>query len=131
MPSSRSSSRLLASSPRRAKKTKSSRRWSSFFNSEEAIVKWPLLTRLLGEGSRAGYEASVALTLRGDFVGRALAYRRLSDRLQDAYINLGPTTRRELESPIRKPAEISQPQFEYMNQGWFGAPRLEFALRRL
>jgi len=27
-----------------------SRPWSSFFNSEQAIVKWPLVTRLLGEG---------------------------------------------------------------------------------
>ena len=24
--------------------------WSPFFNSEQAIVKWPLVTRLLGEG---------------------------------------------------------------------------------
>jgi hypothetical protein len=27
-----------------------SRPWSPFFNSEQAIVKWPLVTRLLGEG---------------------------------------------------------------------------------
>ena len=36
------------------------------------------------------------LTLRGDFVGKALAYRPLSDRLQAAQINLGPMTREEL-----------------------------------
>jgi hypothetical protein len=52
------------------------------------------------------------LTLRGDFVGRALAYRPLSDRLQDAQINLGPMTREELECAIRRPAEKIQLEFE-------------------
>jgi hypothetical protein len=47
---------------------------------------------------------SVVLTLRGDFVGRALAYRPLSDRLQGAQINVGPMTRAELERAIRSPA---------------------------
>ena len=48
---------------------------------------------------------SVVLTLRGDFVGRALGYRPLSDRLQGAQINVGPMTRAELERAIRSPAE--------------------------
>jgi hypothetical protein len=52
------------------------------------------------------------LTLRGDFVGKALANRWLSDRLQDAQINLGPMTREELEYAIRKPAEKIQLEFE-------------------
>jgi WD40 repeat protein len=56
--------------------------------------------------------ANVALTLRGDFVGKALAYRPLSDRLQDAQINLGPMTREELECAIRRPAEKIQLEFE-------------------
>jgi WD40 repeat protein len=47
---------------------------------------------------------SVVLTLRGDFVGRALGYRQLSDRLQGAQINVGPMTRAELERAIRSPA---------------------------
>jgi hypothetical protein len=50
--------------------------------------------------------------LRGDFVGKALAYRPLSDRLQDAQINLGPMTREELERAIRKPADKIQLEFE-------------------
>jgi hypothetical protein len=70
------------------------------------------LDELLAESSRAGSRTKVALTLRGDFVGKALAYRPLSDRLQDAEINLGPMTREELECAIRKPAEKIQLQFE-------------------
>jgi WD40 repeat protein len=67
---------------------------------------------LLAASSRAGSKANVALTLRGDFVGRALAHRPLSDRLQDAQINLGPMTREELECAICKPAEKIQLEFE-------------------
>ena len=70
------------------------------------------LDELLAASSRAGSKANVALTLRGDFVGRALAYRPLSDRLQDAQINLGPMTREELACAIRKPAEKIQLEFE-------------------
>ena len=70
------------------------------------------LDELLAASSRAGSKANVALTLRGDFVGKALAYRPLSDRLQDAQINLGPMTREELECAIRKPAEKIQLEFE-------------------
>jgi hypothetical protein len=74
-------------------------------------VRRRFLNELLAASSRTA-KANVALTLRGDFVGRALAYRRLSDRLQDAQINLGPMTREELESAIRKPAEKIQLEFE-------------------
>jgi hypothetical protein len=70
------------------------------------------LDELLAVSSSAGSRANIALTLRGDFVGRALAYRPLSDRLQDAQINLGPMTRQELECAIRKPAEKIQLEFE-------------------
>jgi energy-coupling factor transporter ATP-binding protein EcfA2 len=47
---------------------------------------------------------TVVLTLRGDFYGRALAYRPLSDRLQDAVVNLGPMTEPELQQAIEAPA---------------------------
>jgi energy-coupling factor transporter ATP-binding protein EcfA2 len=70
------------------------------------------LDELLAASSRAGSKANITLTLRGDFVGKALAYRSLSDRLQDAQINLGPMTREELECAIRKPAEKIQLEFE-------------------
>jgi len=70
------------------------------------------LNELLAASSRAGSKVNITLTLRGDFVGKALAYRLLSDRLQDAQINLGPMTREELEYAIRKPAEKIQLEFE-------------------
>src|SRR5215469_12397760 len=70
------------------------------------------LDELLATSSRAGSRANVVLTLRGDFVGKALAYRPLSDRLQDAQINLGPMTRAELEKAIREPSKKIQLEFE-------------------
>src|SRR6516164_3198441 len=70
------------------------------------------IDELLAASSLAGSKANVTLTLRGDFVGKALAYRPLSDRLQDAQINLGPMTREELECAMCKPAEKIQLQFE-------------------
>ncbi len=48
---------------------------------------------------------SVVLTLRGDFLGRAItAYRPLSDRVQGAQVNLGPMNREELRLAIQEPA---------------------------
>jgi hypothetical protein len=70
------------------------------------------LDELLATSSRAGSRANVVLTLRGDFVGKALAYRPLSDRLQDAQINLGPMTGAELEKAIREPSKKIQLEFE-------------------
>jgi tetratricopeptide (TPR) repeat protein/Cdc6-like AAA superfamily ATPase len=70
------------------------------------------LDELLAASSRTGSKTNVVLTLRGAFIDRALADRQLSDRLQDAQINLGPMTHEELESAIRKPAEKIQLEFE-------------------
>ena len=47
---------------------------------------------------------TLLLTLRADFMGRALAYRPLADALQDASLNLGPMTRQELKQAIENPA---------------------------
>jgi hypothetical protein len=67
---------------------------------------------LITASTLSGSRLTVAITLRGDFVGKAFAYRALSDRLQGAQINLGPMTRQELTSVIRKPAEKLQLKFE-------------------
>jgi WD40 repeat protein len=67
---------------------------------------------LITASTLSGSKLTVAITLRGDFVGKAFAYRALSDRLQGAQINLGPMTRQELTSVIRKPAEKLQLNFE-------------------
>lgn len=55
------------------------------------------------EVARSG-PISVVLTVRGDFMGRVLANRALSDRLQDAVVNIGPMTRDELTETITRPA---------------------------
>jgi DNA polymerase III delta subunit len=70
------------------------------------------LDELLAASSSASSKANIVLILRGDFLSKALAYRPLSDRLQDAQINLGPMTREELERAIRKPADRVQLEFE-------------------
>ena len=95
---------------------------------------------LLAASSLVGSKLNITLTLRGDFVGKALAYRPLSDRLQDAQINLGPMTRKELECAIRKPAEKIQLEFEPGLVGRIlndvgdepgNLPLLEFVLKEL
>ena len=80
-------------------------------------VRRRLLDELLAASSRAGSKANIALTLRGDFVGRALAYRPLSDRLQDAQINLGPMTREELDCAIRASVRRQTPRGTGASQG--------------
>jgi hypothetical protein len=50
--------------------------------------------------------------MRGDFFGRALADRALSDQLQDAVVNIGPMTRDELAETIVKPAKAVGLRFE-------------------
>jgi formylglycine-generating enzyme required for sulfatase activity len=83
---------------------------------------------------------SVVLTLRGDFVGQALAYRPLADRLQDAQVNLGPMTRPELERAITAPAGKVGLSFEPglverilddVGEEPGNLPLLEFVLERL
>lgn len=46
----------------------------------------------------------VVITVRGDFYGKALAYRPLADKLNNSLINLGPMTKSELRLAIEKPA---------------------------
>ena len=63
------------------------------------------------EATAAG-SVEVVLTMRGDFFGRALADRALSDQLQDAVVTIGPMTRSELAETIVKPAEAVGLAFE-------------------
>ena len=63
------------------------------------------------EAAAAG-PVRVVLTMRGDFFGRALADRALSDQLQDAVVTIGPMTRDELAETIVKPAEAVGLAFE-------------------
>ena len=83
---------------------------------------------------------SVVLSLRGDFVGHALAYRPLSDHLQGAQVNLGPMSRTELATAIESPAEKVGITFESglverilddAGQEPGNLPLLEFVLKQL
>ncbi len=55
---------------------------------------------------------TVVLTLRADFMGDAIGYRPLADRLQGGQVNLGPMTAEELLSAITQPAALLQTGFE-------------------
>ncbi len=83
---------------------------------------------------------SVVLTVRGDFFSQVLSYRPLSDRLQDAQINLAPMTLDELEDVVTRPAKKVGLEFEPglvdsilddVGDEPGNLPLLEFALTRL
>ena len=93
---------------------------------------------LLDASTRA--PLSVVLTLRGDFVGSALAYRPLSDRLQGSQVNLGPMNAEELKLAIRNPAcevglefqtGLSERILDDVGEEPGHLPLLEFVLREL
>jgi hypothetical protein len=95
------------------------------------------------DGLLAACEAGilqVVITLRGDFMGQAISYRLLSDRLQNAQINLGPMTQDELRLAIEEPARKLKTGFEpglvdvlltYVGDEPGNLPLLEFVLERL
>jgi formylglycine-generating enzyme required for sulfatase activity len=96
------------------------------------------IDEMLDASERGSWTA--ILTLRGDFVGKALSYRPLSDRLQGAQVNLGPMTRAELEQAITFPAERVQLSFaaglvtrilDDVGDEPGYLPLLEFVLKRL
>jgi formylglycine-generating enzyme required for sulfatase activity len=83
---------------------------------------------------------TVVLTVRADFYGEVLAHWALSDRFQDAQVNLGPMTRDELRRAIVEPAKKVGLQFQpgledRLLDDVKGAPGrlplLEFALKEL
>src|SRR5687767_9156935 len=85
--------------------------------------------------------ASVLITLRADFYGKAIAIDRdLSQVLLDGQINLGPMTREELRRAIEVPAKRAGVVFsatlvnrilDDVESEPGSLPLLEFALRRL
>ena len=97
--------------------------------------------RFMGQLLEAtGHTLSVVLTLRGDFVGEALADRRLADHLQGAQVNVGPMTQGELRRAIEEPARAVGLKFEPglvdlilsdVGSEPGHLPQLEFVLRQL
>ena len=56
---------------------------------------------------------SLVLTLRGDYYGAVIGYdRRLSDRIQEGIVNLGPMDADELRAAIVRPAEATGLAFQ-------------------
>ena len=105
--------------------------------------KQPNPARIFIDGLLTATEVSnmsVVLTLRGDFLGHAIAYRPLTDRLQDAQVNIGPMSRDELQQTIEKPADSLGVDFESglvkhlldaVGDEPGKLPLLEFVLQRL
>ena len=98
-----------------------------------------LQTAQAGQAQRSA-PIKVLLTLRADFMGRALSYRPFTDALQEAAQLLGPMSRAELQEAVEKPAEIQGASFEVglverildeVGEQPGNLPLLEFALSLL
>jgi len=88
----------------------------------------------------SGGALKLALTLRADFMGHALAYRPFADAIQDHNVILGPMNHEELTRAIAKPAELQSRAFESglveriladVGEEAGSLPLLEFALTKL
>ena len=82
----------------------------------------------------------VVMTLRGDFVGEAIKYRRLSDSLNGVQVNLSAMTPQELQQAIEQPAQKLNVGFDPgliellltdVGEEPGNLPLLEFVLKRL
>jgi KaiC/GvpD/RAD55 family RecA-like ATPase len=73
-------------------------------------VRQRFMQELLDASSNG--KLTIVLTLRGDFFGRALSDRMLSDRLQDGVVNIGPMEAEELQRAIVEPATKVGLRFE-------------------
>lgn len=91
-------------------------------------------------GNGSGPALWLALTLRADFMGHALAYRPFADAMQKHDVKLGPMNRRELTDVIARPAELQGRAFEAglveriiddVGEKAGRLPLLEFALTKL
>ena len=90
--------------------------------------------------SNGGLPLTLALTLRADFLGHALAYRPFADAIQKHDVKLGPMNREELARAIARPAERQGRAFESglveriiddVGEKAGRLPLLEFALTKL
>jgi WD40 repeat protein len=84
--------------------------------------------------------SSIVLTIRADFLGKALAYRPFADAFQHSDIVLGPMNREELREAIEKPVEklnvgiedgLTERILDAVNGEPGMLPLLEFALTKL
>jgi hypothetical protein len=78
---------------------------------QKAFIDELLATVATSQGSRNRL-AVILLTMRADFMGRALLHRPFADALQESVVLLGPMNRQELHMAIEKPAEMQGAAFE-------------------
>ncbi|WP_413167794.1 WD40 repeat domain-containing protein [Capilliphycus salinus ALCB114379] len=71
-----------------------------------------LLTSFQFSSSQSQFPHVLVATMRADFLGNALSYRRFADVLQNADLKLGPMNREELSQVIVKPADKLGVTFE-------------------
>jgi DNA-binding SARP family transcriptional activator len=71
-----------------------------------------LLAAVEAAGTLAEPRFVLLLTMRADFMGRALAHRPFADALQGASVMLGPMNREELGTAVERPAEVQGAAFE-------------------
>ena len=76
----------------------------------EVEIRPPFVEALLNAAKTPG--VVVLLNLRADFLGAALAYRPLTDALQDADTKMGPMNAEELQRAIAQPAALRGVSFE-------------------
>lgn len=71
-----------------------------------------LLQTAQGTQAQRSAPLRILLTLRADFMGKALNYRPFADAIQQASQMLGPMNRDELRLAVEKPAELQGACFE-------------------
>jgi len=85
--------------------------WEELYTlTSESSIRQRFIDLLLDTTAHA--PLSIVLTLRGDFVGDAIAYRPLADAMQGAQVNVGAMTRDELRRAIETPSRGVGLQFE-------------------
>ena len=99
-----------------------------------------LLFEAVHDADRSAGDVKLALTLRADFMGHALAYRPFADAVQDHNVVLGPMNRDELARVVEHPAQLQHRAFEAglvdrivddVGEEAGALPLLEFALTKL
>ena len=104
-------SRILAKQPGTERLLLFADQWEELYTlCPDEAIRTAFVAQLLEVAQSAA--VTVVLTVRGDFMGHALANRELSDRLQDSIVTIGPMTRNELAETITRPAEKIDLAFE-------------------
>jgi hypothetical protein len=86
--------------------------WEELYTQSDERERSRFVDGLVAATSGDEASLSTVLTMRGDFVDRALAHRGLADRLQTGTVVLGPMTADELREAVSEPAEREGLRFQ-------------------